>query len=58
MRDKSHDEQIERWARFVRDNPDKWREEHTNFINAQINKANRFYSGLNLNVIKKLRNIK
>lgn len=27
-------EQVERWAKFVKENPDKWRKEHTKFINA------------------------
>jgi len=35
MRSKTHIEQIERWAEFVRKNP-SWKEEHTKFINAQI----------------------
>ena len=25
MRDKSHEEQIERWAKFVRENPNEWK---------------------------------
>lgn len=55
MRDKSHTEQIERWARFVKNNPDKWKKEHTLFINAQIEKANEFYSQLDKKTIRKLR---
>ena len=31
---KSHLEQVERWANFVKANPEKWREEHNEFINA------------------------
>tara|TARA_Y100000310_G_scaffold310548_1_gene355908 strand:+ start:257 stop:481 length:225 start_codon:yes stop_codon:yes gene_type:complete len=27
-------EQIERWAKFVRENPTKWRKPHAEFINA------------------------
>ena len=46
MRDKSHNEQVERWARFVRDNPNSWKGEHTAFINSQITIADRFYSRL------------
>lgn len=58
-RDKSHVEQIERWANFVKNNPGKWKKEHTAFINAQINKANEFYNNLNdKEFVKKLRNIK
>ena len=43
MRDKSHDEQIERWAKFVRENPDKWKKHLKPFLDAQIIMANRFY---------------
>ncbi|MFA5141892.1 MAG: hypothetical protein WC471_02905 [Candidatus Woesearchaeota archaeon] len=39
--DKSHDDFIERWAEFVRTNPE-WRDIHTKFINAQFNMANDF----------------
>lgn len=38
MTDKSHEEQVIRWAEFVRDNPDKWKAIHTKFINAQFQK--------------------
>jgi hypothetical protein len=31
---KSHSEQVERWANFVKENPEKWRSEHNEFINA------------------------
>jgi hypothetical protein len=27
---------VERWAKFVRENPDKWQDIHTEFINAQF----------------------
>lgn len=30
----SHMEQVERWARFVREHPNEWRKPHTEFINA------------------------
>jgi hypothetical protein len=30
----SHDDQIERWAKFVRENPTKWKKIHTEFIDA------------------------
>lgn len=33
----SHQEQIERWANFVRTNPD-WKKTHTSFINALFEK--------------------
>lgn len=36
----SHRDQVEDWAHFVRNNPDKWKAQHTRFINAQINMAN------------------
>lgn len=36
MRDKTHTEFVDRWAEFIRNNPDKWRKIHTDFINAQI----------------------
>jgi len=39
MRDPSHMEQIEQWANFVKNNPDKWKKIHTEFIDAQITKA-------------------
>ncbi len=46
MRDKTHSEQIERWAEYVRDNPDKWKSKFKDFVNAQIIMARRFYSKL------------
>lgn len=36
----SHQDQVEEWANFVKNNPDKWKAQHTKFINAQINMAN------------------
>jgi hypothetical protein len=36
MRDKTHMEFVDKWAEFVKNNPDKWRKIHTEFINAQI----------------------
>lgn len=38
MRDPSHMEQVERWAKYVRDNSD-WKKQHTEFINAVYGKA-------------------
>ncbi len=38
-------EQIERWANFIKLNKD-WKKHHTPFIDAQINKANKFYKEL------------
>jgi len=46
MRDKTHNEQIERWAKFVRDNPDKWKAKVKPLIDAQIIMARRFYMKL------------
>ena len=34
----SHLEQIDRWAEFMRNNPDKWKKIHTEFINALFQK--------------------
>ena len=46
MRDKTHSEQIERWGKFVKENPTKWKKEHTAFIDAQIKKSWDFYERL------------
>jgi hypothetical protein len=46
MRDKTHMEQVERWARYVKDNPDKWKEKVKPFIDSQIIIAQRFYQKL------------
>jgi len=45
-RDPSHEEQLVRWAKFVRDNPDKWKAKHKEFIDSQIIIARRFYENL------------
>lgn len=45
-RDKSHDEQIERWAKFCRDNPLKWKAKLKPFLDSQIIIARRFYENL------------
>ena len=45
-RNESHDDQIVRWATFVRENPEKWRKQHTAFLNSQIISANEKYSKL------------
>jgi hypothetical protein len=44
--EKSHDEQVVRWAKFVRDNPDKWKPQLNSFIDAQFEIALRFYKNL------------
>lgn len=45
MRDTSHTEQIERWAEFVRDNPN-WRERFNEFSDGQILLAKKAYAKL------------
>lgn len=44
--DDSRREQIDRWARFVKNSKGAWKKEHTAFINAQIEKSERFYRAL------------
>ena len=39
-------EQVERWAIFVRDNPDKWKKIHNEFIDAQFHKHKSFVGRL------------
>ena len=46
MRDKSHDEQIERWANYVREHPTEWKKHLKPFLDAQIIMARRFYNKL------------
>ncbi|MGV8150211.1 MAG: hypothetical protein ACP5NV_00610 [Candidatus Woesearchaeota archaeon] len=36
MIDKTHEEFIDRWAIFVKNNPNKWQKTHADFINSQI----------------------
>jgi hypothetical protein len=45
MRDKSHGDQIERWARYVKENSD-WKQKQKPFINSQIIIARRTYKKL------------
>jgi len=45
MRDKTHLEQVERWAEHVRDNPE-WKKQVKSFLDSQIIIANRFYKKL------------
>lgn len=42
----NHQEQLERWAQFVRDNPTKWKKHHTKFINALFEKNQQFMQRL------------
>ncbi len=47
MRDKSHADQVERWALFVKNNPrSAWSMDLKNLIDSQITKANDFYKYL------------
>ena len=46
MRDQSHQEHIERWANYVKENPDKWKSKLKPFLDAQIIMARRFYKKL------------
>ncbi len=46
MRDKTHNDFIERWAKFVKENPTKWQKEHTKFINSQFQMAYDFIERL------------
>ncbi len=45
MRNKSHNEQIERWAKFCRENSD-WKKKLKPFLDAQIIIARRIYKKL------------
>ena len=38
----SHQEQIERWAIFVKKNPTQWKKIHTEFIDALFDKHEQF----------------
>jgi len=46
MRDKTHNEQVERWARYCKENPGKWKSKLKPFLDAQIIMARRFYKKL------------
>ncbi|MBD3204361.1 hypothetical protein GF327_08775 [Candidatus Woesearchaeota archaeon] len=39
-------DEIERWAKFMKENPDKWKKIHTKFINAQFEKSQEFIKRL------------
>jgi len=45
MRDKTHEDFIERWADFVKTNPE-WKKYQTSFINAQYSKVYKFINEL------------
>lgn len=63
-RDKSHLEQIERWAEYVRENPDKWKPKFKEFIDSQLIMSKRFYKKLaeteegkeKIKLLRKIRN--
>ena len=63
MRDKSHMEHVERWARYVRDHPRSvWINEVKPLVDSQVIMANRFYERLSRQAggkekIRKLRGI-
>ena len=62
MRDKTHMESVERWARYVRENPDRWKSKVKPIIDSQIIKSRSFYKKLlktegGKEKLKKLRNI-
>ena len=42
----THGEQIERWARFVKENPAKWKSKVKPFLDGQILMSRRFYKRL------------
>lgn len=63
MRDKTHSEEVERWARYVKDNPDKWKLKIKPFLDSQIIMSRRFYKKLSetkkgSEKIKRLRELK
>jgi hypothetical protein len=45
MRDKTHMEFVERWANFVKENPN-WKKTHTKFINSQFKTSDNFIKKL------------
>lgn len=62
MRDKSHNEQIERWANYVKNNFD-WKKKLKPFLDSQIIISRRIYKKLaetyeGREKIKKLRNLR
>jgi len=46
MREKTHLEQVERWAEHVKNNPESWKKELKPFLDSQIIIARRFYKNL------------
>jgi len=61
MRDKTHEDQIERWARYVKQNSN-WKKQSKPFIDAQIILARRNYSKIlalpnGTDKLKRIRNL-
>lgn len=62
MRDKSHMEEVERWAEFVKTHPrSEWKRKLNIFIDAQYDMAKRFYKNLEKTekgrkILKRLKN--
>ena len=46
MRDKTHEEQLERWAEYVRTHPKEWKSRLKPFLDSQIIISRRFYKRL------------
>jgi len=46
LRDKTHEEQIERWAEYVKKHPKEWKKKLKPFLDSQIIIARRFYKRL------------
>ena len=39
-------DEIDRWIKYMKENPNTWKAKHTEFINAQFDKAYRFIDKL------------
>ncbi len=39
-------EEIDRWIKYMKEHPDTWKQVHTEFINAQFEKSERFIHNL------------
>lgn len=46
MRDNTHMESVEIWANYVKENPTKWKKQHTKFIDSQFIKHREFVKRL------------
>lgn len=42
----THEDQIERWVKFMKENPTKWKKIHTQFINSLFLNQRRVYKEL------------